>query len=137
MKLAATLFGAALAATPAAAQPAAPVKLEMAYAGVLNALHLPGEAKVLTMTVVERAGPADYATGAEIKTFGLLRAFKPVDISTDAAGPVEAGAPHPRAFEFTTFERSKTKHVTMTWTASDVLQTPRTRTAATRRRPRR
>jgi hypothetical protein len=115
---------AALAAAPAAAQPVAPVKLEMAYAGVVNALHLPGEARVLTMTVVERVGPSDYATGAEIKTFGLLRAFKPVDIRTDAAGPVEAGVPHPHAFEFTVFERNKTKHVTMTWTASDVVETP-------------
>jgi hypothetical protein len=123
MKFAPIALSAALAATPAAAQPT-PVKVELAYAGVLNALHLSGEVKVLTMTVVERVGAADYATGADIQTFGLLKALKHVDIRTDAAGPVEAGVPHPRAFEFTTFERKKTKHVTLTWTASDVLQTP-------------
>jgi hypothetical protein len=126
MKSARTAFCAALAlaAPPAAAQPAAPVKLEMAYAGVLNALHLPGEAKVMVMTVVERVGPSDFATGADIQTYGLLKALKHVDIRTDAAGPVEAGVPHPRTFEFTTFEDKKTKHVSMTWTASDVLETP-------------
>ena len=123
MKLAALALCATLIATPAVAEPA-PVKIEMAYAGVLNALHLPGEVKVLTMTVVERVGAADYATGADIQTYGLLKALKHVDIRTDAAGPVEAGVPHPHAFEFTTFEGKKTKHVTITWTASGVLQTP-------------
>jgi hypothetical protein len=100
------------------------MRVELAYAGVLNALHVSGEMKVLTMRVVERAGAADYATGADIQTYGLLKALKHVDIQTDAAGPVEAGRPRPRAFEFTTFERRKAKHVTLTWTQTDVLQTP-------------
>ena len=124
MKLAHDALAAAMVATPVAAQPPAPVKVEMSYAGVLNALHLPGEVKVLTMQVVERVGTADFATGADIETYGLLKALKHVDIRADAAGPVEAGVPHPHAFEFTTFEKKHTKHVTMTWTASDVLQTP-------------
>lgn len=124
MKLASTVLAAALAATPAAAQPWRPVKVELAYAGVLNALHLPGEVKVLTLTVVERARAGDYATGADIRTFGLLRALKHVDIRADAAGPVEAGLPNPHAFEFTSFEKKRAKHVTLTWTAGDVLQTP-------------
>jgi hypothetical protein len=124
MKLAPPVLAALVAATPAMAQPPQPVKLQMAYAGVLNALHLPGEAKVLTMTVVERVGASDFATGADIRTFGLLRALKHVDIRTDAAGPVEAGTPHPRAFEFINTEPKRTKHVTITWTATEVLQTP-------------
>jgi hypothetical protein len=115
-------------AAPAVAQPAAPLnaplKVELAYAGVLNALHLPGEMKVLELRVVERAGPADYATGADIRTYGLLRALKHVDIRADAAGPVEDGVLHPRAFAFTNFERKKTRRVALTWTATDVLQTP-------------
>ena len=120
----AALAAVLVATTPAPAQPVTPVKLEMAYAGVLNALHLPGEAKVLEMHVVERVGPTDFATGADIRTFGLLRALKHIDIRTDAAGPVEAGVPHPHAFEFTNTEPKRTKHVTITWTATDVLQTP-------------
>jgi hypothetical protein len=124
MKLARSALAAALVATSAAAQPPAPVKVELGYAGVLNALHLPGEVKVLTMQVVERVGTADFATGADIQTYGLLKALKHVDIRTDAAGPVEGGVPHPHAFEFTTFEKKHTKHVTLTWTATDVLQTP-------------
>jgi hypothetical protein len=124
MKFLPAAAAAALLATPAVAQPPAPVKLELAYAGVLNALHLPGEAKVMEMHVVQRVGPADYATGADIRTYGLLRALKHVDIRTDATGPVEAGVPHPRAFEFTTVEPKRTKHVTLTWTATDVLETP-------------
>jgi len=113
-----------MAAAPAAAQPLRPVKVEMAYAGVLNALHLPGEMKVLTMNAVERAGATDFATGAVIQTFGLLRTLKHVDIRTDSTGPIEGGVPHPRAFEFTTVEPKRTKHVTMTWTQAGVLQTP-------------
>ncbi|HZZ90024.1 MAG TPA: hypothetical protein VFE13_16975 [Caulobacteraceae bacterium] len=109
---------------PAAAQPARPFEVEATYAGVLNALHLPGEMKVLEMRTVQHAGAADYASHAAIETFGLLRALKPVDIQTDASGPLEAGLPHPRAFAFTVLQRRKTKHVTLTWTASDVLQTP-------------
>jgi hypothetical protein len=120
----AALALAVLAATPAAAQPLRPVKVEMNYAGVLNALHLPGEMKVLTMTAVERAGATDWATGAVIQTFGLLRTLKHVDIRTSSTGPVEGGVPHPRAFEFTTVEPKRTKHVTITWTPSAVLQTP-------------
>lgn len=124
MKFAHAALTAALVATPAVAQPVAPVKVEMSYDGVLNALHLPGEVKVLTMQVVERAGPADFATGADIQTFGLLKALKHVDIRTDAAGPVEAGVPHPHRFEFTTVEKKRTKHVVIVWTATEVVQTP-------------
>src|ERR1700679_2809899 len=94
----AALAVAVAAATPAAAQPLRPVKVEMSYAGVLNALHLPGEMKVLTMTAVERAGAAEFSTGAVIQTFGLLRALKHVDIRTSFTGPIEGGVPHPRAF---------------------------------------
>ena len=124
MRVRLAALAAALVATSAVAQPSQPIKVEMSYAGVLNALHLPGEMKVLTMDVVERAGPADYATGADIRTYGLLKALKHVDIRTDAAGPVDAGVPSPRAFEFTTYEKKRTKHVTLTWTKTDVLQTP-------------
>jgi hypothetical protein len=124
MKLAPTVLAAALAAAPAAAQPWRPVKVELVYAGQLNALHLPGEMKVLTMNVVERARAGDYATGADIQTWGLLKALKHVDIRADAAGPVEAGLPHPHAFEFTSFEKKRAKHVTLTWAGGDVQQTP-------------
>ena len=43
MNPALTAFAAALIAAPAFAQPVAPVKVELAYAGLLNVLHLPGE----------------------------------------------------------------------------------------------
>jgi hypothetical protein len=124
MKFVPAALAALLIAAPAAAEPVTPVKVEMTYAGVLNALHLPGEMKVLSMTAVERAGAGDWATGAVIQTYGLLRALKHVDIRTDSTGPVEGGVPHPRAFEFTTVEPKRTKHVTITWTKTDVLQTP-------------
>jgi hypothetical protein len=113
-----------VAAQPANAPPTRPLKVEATYAGVLNALHLPGEMKVLEMRAVQHAGAADYASSAAINTYGLLRSLKPVDIQTDASGPLEAGLPRPHAFEFTVVQRHKTKHVTLTWTATDVLQTP-------------
>jgi len=71
---------------------------------------------VLEMHAVQRVGPADFATGADIRTLGLLNALKHVDIRTDSAGPVEDGVPHPHAFEFTTVEPKQTSTSTITCT---------------------
>ena len=110
-------------APPTAAQPSAPLTVELDYAGVLSALHLP-EVKVLDLHAVERAGRTDFASHAETHSFGILRALKLIDLTTDAAGPVGEGVPQPRVFSFVSVEKKKTKRVTLTWTGDDVVQTP-------------
>jgi hypothetical protein len=110
-------------AAPALAQPPSPLTVELDYAGVLSALHLP-EVKVLDLHAVERAGRADFASHAETHSFGILRALKLIDLTTDATGPVGEGVPQPRVFSFVSNEKKKVKRVTLTWTGDDVVQTP-------------
>ena len=110
-------------ASPAAAQPATPIRIELTYAGVLNALHL-GEVKVLALHAVERAGPADFKTTAETRSFGPLRLLKLIDLTLEASGGIAGGVPQPHLFNFASFEKTKTKRVTLTWTKDDVQQSP-------------
>jgi len=112
----------AAAAAPAAAQP--PMRLAFDYAGSLNALHVTGEVKVLSLHVDETARAGDFATRAEMHSFGLLRALRPIDIATAATGPVAAGLPQPRAFEFTTLDKKQLRRVTLVWQPGRVLVTP-------------
>jgi hypothetical protein len=110
------------AAATSPAQP--PMRLAFDYAGSLNALHITGEVRVLSLHVEETARAGDFATSAEMHSFGLLRALRPVDITTAAAGPVAQGLPQPRAFEFTTLDRRRPKRVTLTWGPGGVVVTP-------------
>jgi hypothetical protein len=111
-------------AAPAAAQPVAPLKIELEYDGVLDALHVTGELKVMTLHVVERAQPTEFQTAAELKSYGLLRALWRIDVATDANGPVDGGLPHPRFFEFTRFEKHGPRRASLVWGAQDVAVTP-------------
>jgi hypothetical protein len=100
------------------------MRLSFDYAGSLNALHITGEVKVLSLHVEETARPGDFATSAQMHSFGLLRALRPIDITTAAAGPVAQGLPQPRAFEFTTLDRKRLKRVTLAWRPGGVAVTP-------------
>lgn len=123
MKFTLGLAAALALAGPAVAQPAAPIRVELSYAGVLSALHLP-EVKVLDLHAVERASPTAFGTTAETHSFGVLRLLKLIDITTDASGPVAAGVPQPHVFSFVSAGKKQTKRVTLTWTRDDVVQTP-------------
>ena len=112
-------------AAPAAAQPSAPLKLEFDYDGVLDALHLTGEVKVMTLHVVESAAQSEFQTAAELKSYGLLAAIWRLDIHTDANGPVAGGLPHPRFFEFTRFGKHGPKRAALVWGPDDVAVTPK------------
>ncbi len=120
---AATLV-AALGAAPAGAQPP-PRTLELSYSGLLNALHLTGDVKVLALHVVEQAGASHFATHAEMHSYGILRAFKRIDIRTAADGPVEAGLPQDHTFDFYETRKDGTEHRTLlTWERNAVVHTP-------------
>lgn len=117
--------GAALAlATPAAAQPAGPLRLELNYDGVLEALHLTGEVKVMTLHVVENAARTEFQTAAELKSYGLLASIWKLDIESAANGPVTGGLPHPRFFEFTRFGKHGPRRASLTWGPEDVAVNP-------------
>jgi hypothetical protein len=112
------------ATTPAHAQPTAPIKVDLTYDGVLNALHLPGTAKVLTLHVTERASAADFSTDAEMQSYGILRVFKRIDIQTAARGPVQAGLPRPQFFKYASADKDRVRRVSMTWNQDAVVVTP-------------
>ena len=114
-----------LGAAPAMAQPVAPMRLEFDYDGVLDALHLTGEVKVMSLHIVERAAQTDFETAAELKSFGLLAAIWRLDIRTDAHGPVAGGLPHPHFFEFTRYgKHGHPNRASLVWGAQDVAVTP-------------
>ena len=127
MRLTTALIAAAAAwglAAPAGAQPP-PRGLELNYSGLLNALHLTGEVKVLTLHVSEQAGVSHFATHAEMHSFGILRAFKRIDIRTAADGPVEAGLPQGHTFDFyETKKDGSEKRTLLTWERGQVIHTP-------------
>jgi len=115
---------AALVATPAAAQPP-PRTLELNYSGLLNALHLTGEVKVLAMHVVERAGASHFDTRAELQSFGILRTFKHIDVRTAAEGPVAAGVPQNHTFDFLEGKKDgRWKRTLLTWEKTQVVSQP-------------
>jgi hypothetical protein len=113
----------ALAAAPGAAQPL-PARYAFDYAGSLNALHITGDVKVLSLHVEERAGAADFTTNAEMHSYGVLRLLRAIDITTHATGPVREGLPQPHSFIFDTLEHGRMKHVSLTWTPVGVIEQP-------------
>jgi hypothetical protein len=114
----------ALVAAPATAQPP-PRKLELSYSGSLNALHLTGDLKVLALHVSEQAGAAQFDTHADLHSYGVLRAFKRIDVWTASAGPVEAGLPRPHVFDFIETKKDGSKKRTvLTWQAGAVVSQP-------------
>ncbi len=115
---------AALVAAPAGAQPP-PRTLELSYSGLLNALHLSGDVKVLALHVVEQAGASHFDTHAEMHSYGILRAFKRIDIRTTADGPVEAGLPQNHTFDFyETKKDGSEKRTLLTWERNAVVAQP-------------
>jgi hypothetical protein len=121
----ALLAGAAAlaAAAPAIAQP--PRTLELNYSGLLNALHLTGEVKVLALHMVEQAGASHFDTRAEMQSYGMLRTFKRIDIRTAADGPVQAGLPQQHTFDFLEGKKDGSwKRTLLTWEKTGVVAQP-------------
>lgn len=113
-----------LLALPAAAGAMAPARLTLSYDGVLEALHVTGETKVLDLTIRERAGSADYETVARMKSSGILSLFRHIDVTTTASGTVAGGLPMPQRFAFQAIEKRRVRHALLTWTADDVVAAP-------------
>jgi hypothetical protein len=92
---------------------------------VLNALHLTGEVKVLALHIVEQAGASHFDTHAEMHSYGILRAFKRIDIYTAAEGPVETGLPRGQTFDFIETKKDGSRKLTvLTWNKTEVVSQP-------------
>jgi hypothetical protein len=121
---AAAALAPALVVAPAAAQPP-PRTLELSYSGLLNALHLTGDVKVLALHVREQAGASHFETHAEMQSYGILRAFKRIDVRTAADGPVEAGLPQGHTFDFSEQKKDGAwKRTLLTWEKGEVVSQP-------------
>jgi hypothetical protein len=122
--LAAALIPALAAGGPTGAQPP-PRTLELSYSGLLNALHLTGDVKVLALHVREEAGASRFETYAEMQSYGILRAFKRIDIRAAADGPVEAGLPQGHVYDFLEGKKDGTwKRSLLTWEKGAVVAQP-------------
>ncbi|HZC17251.1 MAG TPA: hypothetical protein VE309_10850, partial [Caulobacteraceae bacterium] len=125
MKAGLALFAAlaAVIAGPAPAQPPAPLQMSMDYDGTLYALNLL-PVKVLVIHADGRATPGGFKTAVSMKSYGILRALKRVDIVADSQGRTGAdGQAYPSAFSYIHHDGKRVRHVHVSWTPGDVLAT--------------
>jgi hypothetical protein len=109
----------ALAATPAAAQPP-PLRLALGYDGRLDYI------KVLDLQFQQHITASAFDTGAQLRSYGVLAAFKRFDIQASAEGAVDAQGPRPGAFDYINHDGKRVRHVTAAWRADavDMTSTP-------------
>lgn len=122
MKAGPALFAALalLFAGAAAAQPA-PLQMTMDYDGVLYPLNLL-PVKVLVIHANGRAIPGGFNTDISMKSYGILRALKRVDIDADSQGRTGAdGKAYPSAFSYIHHDGKRVRHVHVNWVPGNVL----------------
>jgi hypothetical protein len=123
MKARLALIGAMLLALcgPAVAQPPpAPAKMTMDYDGTLYPLNLL-PVKVLVIHAEGRSAPGGYGAAISMKSFGILRALKRVDIDAETQGRTgEDGQAYPVAFSYIHHDGKRVRHVHVTWGRGDV-----------------
>ncbi len=122
MKIRSALIGALafLCAGAAAAQPATTLKMTMDYDGTLYPLNLV-PVKVLVVHATGEGVAGGYGAAVSMKSFGILRALKRVDIDADSQGRVGAdGQPQPVSFTYVHHDGKRVRHVHVVWQASDV-----------------
>jgi hypothetical protein len=112
--LALALGGAALA------QSSAPLKMSMDYDGTLYPLNLV-PVKVLVMHADGHSIPGGYGADISMKSYGILRALKRVDIDAQTQGRTgEDGQAYPGAFSYIHHDGKRVRRVHVNWSAGDV-----------------
>jgi|LauGreSuBDMM15SN_2_FD.fasta_scaffold08051_1 hypothetical protein len=108
-------------ASSALAQAAAPVvtdvkpmKLDLGYDGRLYI-------KVLDIQFNQTASSETYTSKVRLVTYGLLRAFRKLDMRAFAQGRVTEGEPQPGTITHQNIDGKRNRKVTATWKDSDVL----------------
>jgi hypothetical protein len=105
---------------PAFAQPPPPLQMSMDYDGTLDALNLL-PVKVLVIHAGGRALPGGYGADVSMKSFGILRALKRVDIDATTQGRVGGdGQAYPAAFTYIHHDGKRVRHVVVNWGPGDV-----------------
>ncbi len=125
MKARLALAGALAAALagPALAQPPAPLKMSLDYDGVLYPLNLL-PVKVLVIHAEGRSTPGGYGANISMKSYGILRALKRVDIDAESQGRTGAdGQAYPVSFSYVHHDGKRVRHVHVTWSSGDVQAT--------------
>lgn len=102
-------------ASSARAQPAdLPVRLSLAYDGRLDLI------KVLDMRFDQKISPTGFSAGAQLRSYGLLAAFKRFDIKANATGRITGEGPQPDAFDYDNHDGKRHRQVTVAWRLDDV-----------------
>jgi len=104
----------ALAQSPAeTASPAKPMRLELDYDGRLFI-------KVLDIQFDQTANSETFTSKVRLVTYGLLRAFRKLDMRATAQGRVVNGEPQPGSITHQNIDGKRNRKVTATWTGADV-----------------
>lgn len=103
----------AQSAAPASSE-AKPMKLDLGYDGRLYI-------KVLDIQFNQTASPEAFTSKVRLVTYGLLRAFRKLDMRAFAQGRVTDGEPQPGSITHQNIDGKRNRKVTATWTGSDVL----------------
>ena len=102
------------------AQNPPPAKMEMDYDGTLYPLNLV-PVKVLVVHASGRSVSGGYGADVSMRSYGILRALKKVDIDAETQGRLGAdGVAYPAAFSYVHHDGKRVRHVHVTWGASNV-----------------
>jgi len=105
---------------PALAQAPTPLKMTLDYDGTLYALNLL-PVKVLVVHAEGRAVQGGYGADISMKSYGILRALKRVDIDATTQGRLGGdGQVYPAAFTYIHHDGKRVRHVRVNWVPGDV-----------------
>ena len=91
-------------------------RLSLAYDGRLIL-------KVLDIQVEQRLSPSSFGASAQLASFGALALFKTFDVRATTEGRIEDGEARPGVFHYENKDGRRDRHVTATWTGSEVAVT--------------
>ena len=98
----------------------APLKTSMDYDGILYPLNLL-PVKVLVVHATGRQEPGGYTADVSMKSYGILRALKRVDIDATTEGRVaQDGEPIPASFTYIHHDGKRVRRVHVNWAPGDV-----------------
>lgn len=93
-----------------------PMRLDLGYDGRLYI-------KVLDIQFNQTASPEAFTSKVRLVTYGLLRAFRKLDMRANAQGRVINGEPEPGMINHQNIDGKRNRKVNAVWTGSDVITT--------------
>jgi hypothetical protein len=120
MSLKSVLIAAAAAlalTTSAAGAQTPPTRLTLSYDGMLYFI------KVLDLQFQQKIDNQGFAAGAQLRSYGILAAFKHFDIKASAEGRMDGDTPRPGAFDYINHDGKRVRHVKVDWKPDTVAMT--------------